>query len=678
MRWQDPSVFAVVVLGALLVVPAMAAEDSSQDPGATFACGHDVEAPPEPGARGDHGAILINGTRPGMGFTLPGEGASGEPVYRPGSGVVRGSGTAEDPFVIEGWEVPRIDLRSTEAHVVVQANDIQVDRTEGDGVLLAPGIYVMDARNVTLRANVMDSPGVAQLALLETNPVERTGLTDTAAGGFAERILRGTGYYPPLAPALADPVKLRQIRDVPGLCFEDNVVDTPLVLSGLTEATLADNHLEKGPKLLDSPGIELVNNTGLATDVNLLDSPEARLVDNEIQHASLARSPSSLVEANQFGRFAIQHSSFTEVRDNVLDPVQGPLAGGIPGGMVTLPSPNGEPSDLRLTVENNTVQGEPLVYVHHREDITVTEPAGQVLLVRTNGIHVEDVNVTSVTAVRSSDTLIENVTVPPFDPRWGIKLYRAPHTTVQEPNVLGMYVAESRAVTIEDGRLGWPESGGYIRILDSPLAEVANTTVEGKGSGRTSIHIHDSPDALLSGNRVSHTKTAIAVEQSPNATVVDNRVTYISWIGIEVDGDTRSLAIENNEILHGGRSTHGITAFAGDGWEGYPRIANNTIHDLGEEGIRAHSGLLVDNELSQVHGDGMLLGGDPDDPPAVHRNNIDNTTDRGVAVLEGPVDASDNWWGCPDGPPSEDCADADENVTFRPWAEEPFPQAGAN
>lgn len=81
------------------------------------------------------------------------------PLYRPGSGVTAGNGTAEDPYVIEDWCIVPNDtygifLKDTEAHVVIRDNVIL-----GAGGLPRDGIRLRDADNVTLRANTIVGSG---------------------------------------------------------------------------------------------------------------------------------------------------------------------------------------------------------------------------------------------------------------------------------------------------------------------------------------------------------------------------------------------------------------------------------------------------------------------------------------------------------------------------------------
>jgi parallel beta-helix repeat protein len=92
---RGPSVAAAALLLALAAAALVAA-----DPGPAPAAGSPADAFCED--RRNHPPIRITEDQGPRGFIL-GRTPSGEPIYRPGSGVVAGNGTADDPYVIRGW-----------------------------------------------------------------------------------------------------------------------------------------------------------------------------------------------------------------------------------------------------------------------------------------------------------------------------------------------------------------------------------------------------------------------------------------------------------------------------------------------------------------------------------------------------------------------------------------------
>jgi parallel beta-helix repeat protein len=118
-----------------------------------------------------HPPIEITENQGPEGFALDRDPATGQPVYRPGSGVVAGSGTAEDPYVIPNWCIASpagddgallptaaIRIANTDAHVEVRGVEIDGERPNPSpdpfsSANLRAGIQIEDAQNVTVNAS---------------------------------------------------------------------------------------------------------------------------------------------------------------------------------------------------------------------------------------------------------------------------------------------------------------------------------------------------------------------------------------------------------------------------------------------------------------------------------------------------------------------------------------------
>ena len=134
-------------LVALLLAAAFAAVDVGAEPGL-------VPRPP----------IVILGDNGPQGLQL----APGVP--NPAVGVVRGSGTAADPYVVEGWLITGhrdgsgfhagIDVHGTTKPLLIRGNTV---RCLPAGSSCDHGIALLNARNVRVEANVLDGAGDAGL-----------------------------------------------------------------------------------------------------------------------------------------------------------------------------------------------------------------------------------------------------------------------------------------------------------------------------------------------------------------------------------------------------------------------------------------------------------------------------------------------------------------------------------
>jgi hypothetical protein len=69
--------------------------------------------------------------------------------FDPEHGIVGGSGTASNPYVISGWDVSRVEIKDTSKHVLISNN--QIDRLVLDWI--GPGVHVLNNKIGDLRVN---------------------------------------------------------------------------------------------------------------------------------------------------------------------------------------------------------------------------------------------------------------------------------------------------------------------------------------------------------------------------------------------------------------------------------------------------------------------------------------------------------------------------------------------
>ena len=194
-----------------------------------------------------HPPIRITENQGPDGFILGHEPATGEPIYRPGSGVTAGEGTEEDPYVISGWciedspisEVTNrllgIEIRGTSAHVVIQDNVI-TGHDRG-------GMKLDGAETVTIHNNTITDNGRGGLILSGSSPyvVQDNTLTDNDRYGV---VLYGT----------SDSV------------VQDNTLtenDDGVVLSGSNDNAVRDNTITD-----NADGVELFRSSNNAVRAN--------------------------------------------------------------------------------------------------------------------------------------------------------------------------------------------------------------------------------------------------------------------------------------------------------------------------------------------------------------------------------------------------------------------------
>lgn len=167
---------SVVVLVALLTVTtSVPAVSSQQGEGPVTGVQGPVqftsESPSQSSDRDPtpHPPIVVTEHTGPTGFILGHDPVTGDPIYRPGSGVRDGIGTAEDPFVIEGWSTRHIRIQNTAAHVLITGNRIQGNE------IGEPGLLLNRTENVEVRDNTVTNEGSVGSKIVQSEDVLVTG-----------------------------------------------------------------------------------------------------------------------------------------------------------------------------------------------------------------------------------------------------------------------------------------------------------------------------------------------------------------------------------------------------------------------------------------------------------------------------------------------------------------------
>ncbi|MFP5351567.1 MAG: hypothetical protein ACLGIB_03270 [Actinomycetota bacterium] len=113
---------------------------------------------------------------------------SSDQQFNPANGVRSGSGTARDPYVISGWDLPRIDIRDTSAHVLITNNTVDQLILNWNG----PGVTVIDNVVGDLRVNQnIKRTGAATGGLIANNRFGIVGQLRHFDGVFENNVVRG-------------------------------------------------------------------------------------------------------------------------------------------------------------------------------------------------------------------------------------------------------------------------------------------------------------------------------------------------------------------------------------------------------------------------------------------------------------------------------------------------------
>ncbi len=253
------------------------------------------------------------------------------------------------------------------------------------------------------------------------------------------------------------------------------------------------------------------------------------------------------------------------------------------------------------TVENNTVNGKPLVYLVDTSDTEVTD-AGQVILVNCRNITVENLDLSNtcvgIELYKTHDSIISNNTVSNNN-MYGIILWDSRINTITGNNVSnngegGIYLINSgcnnniidntfvnnglfcwlflsntvKGNTVNGKPLVYLEDTSDTEVTDAGqviLVNCRNITVENLDLSNTcvGIELYKTHDSIISNNTVSNNnRDGIRLHFSCNNTITGNNVSNNDYSGIELwESNNNNFYLNNfinNSLSVGSSSTSNI------------------------------------------------------------------------------------------------------------------------
>lgn len=181
-------------------------------------------------------------------------------------------------------------------------------------------------------------------------------------------------------------------------------------------------------------------------------------------------------------------------------------------------------ADFAHDVENNTVDGKPLVYMVNESDKEVQSDAGSVVLVNSKNITVQDLNITrSYSAVVLAHS--DNCTM----------------TRIRsENNYFGAYLAFSNDINIENNTL---ITNSTIFLYHSEGNRISNNTVV---YGRYGIDLYNSSYNIIDSNTFANNSIGLYIEKSDHNTISNNEVSNNTAYGLLLEKSIESILTGNN------------------------------------------------------------------------------------------------------------------------------------
>ncbi|MGB2727659.1 MAG: NosD domain-containing protein [Halobacteriota archaeon] len=239
------------------------------------------------------------------------------------------------------------------------------------------------------------------------------------------------------------------------------------------------------------------------------------------------------------------------------------------------------------TVEDNTVNGKPLVYLEDASD-TVVLDAGQVILIKCRNITIENLN-------------LSNTNV-------GIKLWETGDSKISKNTVCnnnwgGIYLTYSNNNSIVNNNCSNSDNDDGIQLRHSNNNSIAN-------------------------NNCSNNSDGIQLEYSNNNSITNNNCSSNKWVGIDLDCSNNNNSITNNNCSSNDRAginldysnNNSITNNnCSNNWYGIyldysnnNNVANNNCSNNGYGillGCSRNNKLTGNTMLGNGIGNGILIGG---------------------------------------------------------------------
>ena len=292
------------------------------------------------------------------------------------------------------------------------------------------------------------------------------------------------------------------------------------------------------------------------------------------------------------------------------------------------------------------------------------------------------------------------------------------HTGTYSESVDLAQAAGDITVVAVDGPGTVTVNGGANPAFHTSVGHAGDVTIDGfvLHSNSWGIHMWFTVGDVEIRNVTASSTGASGIELGPvgnvsisDCTVNDNPL-YGIGIGVDVDDVTIANCTANNNGLGGitvqfpdevtitnctanGNDAGGI----GAGWAGDVTITNCTANNNAPVGISAHlagdvtitnctannndgglggisasssGNVTIFGSVAQGNSNGVRLGPDISSV-GVNGSVICNNNHEGLELLwSGTVDATANWWGCPNGPGNPGCDTVDPGtgtVNFDPW-----------
>ena len=240
------------------------------------------------------------------------------------------------------------------------------------------------------------------------------------------------------------------------------------------------------------------------------------------------------------------------------------------------------------TVEDNTVNGKPLVYLEDASDCSVEEDAGQVILVNCDNVTVEDQDLSNtdvgIELWGTTNSLITSNTANSND-WYGIYMSSSSNNNLSGNTALdnnyGIYMhSSSNNNTLTGNTANENDNYGIYMSYSSNNNTLTSNTVN--ENGNYGIYMSSSDSNNLSGNTALDNNYGIYMPYSSNNTLTGNTANENNYYGIYMDSSSNNNLSDNtvNE-----NDDYGIYMYSSDS----NNLSDNTANENDDCGIYMYS-----------------------------------------------------------------------------------------
>jgi len=248
-------------------------------------------------------------------------------------------------------------------------------------------------------------------------------------------------------------------------------------------------------------------------------------------------------------------------------------------------------SSYQNSVENNTVNGRPLVYLERASNYTVTN-AGQVVLVRSENIRVENLDLLKATVgvelLETNNSIIYSNKIA--DNIYGVRLVSSFNNTIVENDILkngvGIFIGYSSFCTVSRNDIKSHMYGVWLIHSSNNSIYENNVTKIETSYGVYGIHLEYCSNNNISGNNIENFLEGIGLGSVDNHIISGNNIAKSDWYAIWLGYSSSINKIFGNNVVNSKIGIYVQTGIANEIWH------NNLIGNFKQVQLESYCGII--------------------------------------------------------------------------------------